>query len=298
MDENECIVCFSIYDDKERRPRFMPCGHTLCSSCLEKAISDNSKMCPKCRRKYQASSMNDLPVNFSLMGLVTSERLPECPEHQLPLSHRCTTHKAWICQSCLTEDHSPGSCNIITLREELSIKKSAQLDLAQQLLNKFEEKCKKSDDSKHPYLKLIEESEYDILRLEAIVNDLQAEIHRKRTFKAQMENNYSMFEYKLSIIRGKRSSYDAVVRSLKSSETLKEVSRCSVEVQKEAKKLQLIACEIEKEEELMLRSSDVTAQTRLGLSLGNHKLSVIDGRHHLHVIQEKSNFLTSHKSIQ
>ncbi|CAL4179735.1 unnamed protein product, partial [Meganyctiphanes norvegica] len=117
MEENECLVCFSIYDDKDRRPRFMPCGHTLCSLCLGRAITENSKACPKCRRNYPASDVEDLPVNFSLMGMVTSlsisERLPECPEHQLPVSHRCTTHKCWVCQSCLSEeDHSPGSCKI------------------------------------------------------------------------------------------------------------------------------------------------------------------------------------------
>ncbi|CAL4125484.1 unnamed protein product, partial [Meganyctiphanes norvegica] len=67
MEETECIVCFSHYDEEEHRPRVMPCGHTLCSDCLERAIREDSKMCPKCRARYSASNVDDLSVNFSLM---------------------------------------------------------------------------------------------------------------------------------------------------------------------------------------------------------------------------------------
>ncbi|CAL4066044.1 unnamed protein product, partial [Meganyctiphanes norvegica] len=245
MEENECMVCFSIYDDKDRRPRFMPCGHTSCSKCLEEAITKNSKMCPKCRRNYQASNVKDLPVNFSLMGLVTSlnipERLPECNEHQLPVSHRCSTHKIWVCESCQNEDHSPVSCKIITMSEELKIKKATQLDQSQPLLKTFEEKCKQTDDSKTKCKKLIEENDEEIIRLETMVKILQDEIQKRKTSKVQMENNYSMFDQKLETIKDKRSSYDNAVTSLQSSETIKGVSKCSVEVKNEAKKIPLIS---------------------------------------------------------
>ncbi|CAL4157445.1 unnamed protein product, partial [Meganyctiphanes norvegica] len=48
----------------------------------------------------------------------------------------------------------------------------------------------------------------------------------------------------------------------------------------------------------MLQAFDVTAQTCLGLSLGNHKLSVQDGRRHLHAIQVKSHSQSGPTSIQ
>ncbi|CAL4083567.1 unnamed protein product, partial [Meganyctiphanes norvegica] len=301
-EENECLVCFSIYDDKERRPRFMPCGHTLCSSCLEKAITENSKTCPKCRRSYTASNVENLPVNFSLMGLVTSQntsdKFPECTEHLLPVSHKCTTHKIWVCESCQSEDHMPVSCKMIAIREELKRKKETQLDQSQPLLKTFEETCKKTDDRKIQCQKFIEENDKEIIRLETMVKRLQDEIQRKRTSKVQMENNYSIFDQKLGTIQRKRSSYDKAVTSLKSSETIRGVSKCSVEVKNETKKLQLVSNELQKEADLMMQVFYDTALSRLGLCLGNNEVLVKDGMHHLHVFHGEKNHRLSSQYLQ
>ncbi|CAL4209799.1 unnamed protein product, partial [Meganyctiphanes norvegica] len=299
MGENECIVCFSHYDDGDRRPRFMPCGHTLCSKCLEKAIKKVAKICPTCRKPYSASNVNDLPVNFSLERIVTStnvaEKVPECPEHELPVSHRCSSHKAWVCNSCLSKDHSPKSCKIITIDEELSFKKATQLSQAQPLLNALEETCHKTDDTKKQCKQIIEETDKEIIRLETMVKILQEEIQRKKTFKNQIDVKYAMFDKKLENIKYKRCTYDEAVTSLMSSDTIREVSTCLVEVEHQAKRLKLISNEIEREENLMLQAFNIPAESTTGLSLGNHKLSVQDGRHHLHVFQGKVNPIDSKK---
>jgi len=33
-----CVVCLMEYNELERRPKFMPCAHTICLSCLKVII--------------------------------------------------------------------------------------------------------------------------------------------------------------------------------------------------------------------------------------------------------------------
>ncbi|CAL4063455.1 unnamed protein product, partial [Meganyctiphanes norvegica] len=282
MEESECIICFSQYDDEEYRPRSMPCGHTLCSKCLERAIREESKSCPKCRTIYSASNVKELPVNFSLESVVksinVSEKLPICTGHQLPVRNRCSTHKAWLCQSCLKEDHSLESCKIITIREEMNIKKSTQLDQSLPLLNTFEEACKTSDDYKKQCKKLIEDNDEEIIRL-------QEEIKKRKAYKLKMVKTYDMFDKKLDILKGKKRSYDNAVTSLKRSESIEVVSRYSLEVHNEAQKLQLISQEIEIETDIMIKAFKFTEDASIGKNMGSHKFSVNDGRYHLHALQ-------------
>ncbi|CAL4117193.1 unnamed protein product, partial [Meganyctiphanes norvegica] len=283
MEGIECIVCFSQYDEKEHRPRVMICGHTLCSLCLERAIREDGKKCPKCRKLYSASHVEELPVNFSLECVVKSlkiskstkevkpmectkhklpvkpnnsenakvEKLPECPEHQLAVSHRCSAHKSWICQSCLIEDHSSGSCKIIPISEELNNKKSRQLVLAEPYLNRFEESCKKAKGYKEQYKKLIEGYGEDINIHERLIERLQEEIQRLKNSRMKIEGKLDIFDKKLGYLENK-SSYDQAVISLRSSTTIRDVSKCSVNVQNEAEKLKALSHNIENETDLVV----------------------------------------------
>ncbi|CAL4099777.1 unnamed protein product, partial [Meganyctiphanes norvegica] len=260
MEETECIVCFSRYDDEEHRPRSLPCGHAMCSDCLETAIKEQSKKCPKCRKLYSASNVNDISINYPLEGVIKllniskgtkSNDLPECPEHQLQLSHRCTTHRAWICQGCLKEDHSSESCKIIKVSDELSIKKSTQLDQTKPTVNGFEETCKKADDSRNQCKEQINICNEDIIRYETMIKQLQEGIQRKQNSRTQMQKTLETFDQKLDNLKCKKRFYDQAVTILNSSETIRSVSQSSVEVQNETKKLELISQEIIKEVELM-----------------------------------------------
>lgn len=294
MEETECIVCFSEYDEKEHRPRSLACGHTLCTECVEKGIREVNKACPKCRKAYSASNVNDVPINFTLEGVMKLLKIfksakgsdvPECAEHQLPVSNRCTMHKCWVCQSCLNEDHPLATCKIITVSEELNAKKTTQIDKAKPLLNKLEETCKNLEDCNKLCEKQMEENTEEIERNENIVKNLQEEIQKKKTANIQMVKDHTISKEKLEILKGKISSYDQAMTSLKCSETIKGVSKCSIEVQKEATMLHSISRETEKEVDQMMQDAKVAFVSRFGLSLKNHKLSVRNGKHHLHVLQ-------------
>ena len=70
----ECPVCFGTFT----LPRVLCCGHSICSSCLEK-MSDGAELsCPVCMR---VSKTDKTPLNYTLMDVVEKIR-----EHNLELS--------------------------------------------------------------------------------------------------------------------------------------------------------------------------------------------------------------------
>ncbi|CAL4071421.1 unnamed protein product [Meganyctiphanes norvegica] len=256
-------------------------------------------MCPTCREEFTANNVEEFKINFALESLGTSkedkpydcedqllanghkspentktENLLECAEHELPVIHRCSTHKAWVCQKCIKRDHSSETCKMITISEELNIKKSSQLSQSQPLLNKFEETCKRSDNCRKHFKKLMEEHSEKILRYETITKNSQEYIQRIETLKNQMEKKYALFDKKLEILEGKRSFYDKSVENLKSSETIKGVSRYLDEVQNEAEKVQLISQEIESEIKLMLEEIKESRESSIEHSFGTQESSV------------------------
>ncbi|CAL4095446.1 unnamed protein product, partial [Meganyctiphanes norvegica] len=103
-----------------------------------------------------------------------------------------------------------------------------------------------------------------------------------------MEIDLATFDQKMEVLEGKRNTFDKAVTSLNSSETIKGVSRSSVEVQNEAEKLQLISLEIENEVDQVLQALKISAETSMEHFIGNHTLSVKDRRYHLHVLQEEN----------
>ena len=70
----ECVVCFSPYDSGEHRPLCLPCGHSVCQDCVS-AMSSGGRafLCPSCRVEIRGKTVEDFPVNFSLIG-----RTAEC----------------------------------------------------------------------------------------------------------------------------------------------------------------------------------------------------------------------------
>ncbi|XP_042216400.1 tripartite motif-containing protein 3-like [Homarus americanus] len=72
MASQDCQVCLEPYDDKERRPRCLSCGHTLCTSCVADTITCGPLYCPFCRIIHSSpvSSADDVPVNYTVVSLL------------------------------------------------------------------------------------------------------------------------------------------------------------------------------------------------------------------------------------
>jgi len=108
----ECPNCYEVYDDKERIPRNLPCGHTYCEPCLNQIYQIKKKLeCPVCRLEVDASiKANNLSKNFVAIEVSNKHReiqkkLQFCSNHSEPLRFFCETCQVNICASCII-DHS------------------------------------------------------------------------------------------------------------------------------------------------------------------------------------------------
>ena len=72
----ECSICSEHYDHENRFPRLLSCGHTFCSTCLEKLLKNNYISCPDCRKTTSVpTGVAGLTKNFALskMGCTTPQ---------------------------------------------------------------------------------------------------------------------------------------------------------------------------------------------------------------------------------
>ena len=85
----ECYVCLEKYDTIERQPKILPCGHSLCSQCLEgmSAFEWRSQhglaLCHGCLEEYDTIERRpkSLPCGHGLCRLCLEGMAAlECPE--------------------------------------------------------------------------------------------------------------------------------------------------------------------------------------------------------------------------
>ncbi|CAL4140867.1 unnamed protein product [Meganyctiphanes norvegica] len=202
MERLECNVCYLRYNEADRRPRVLPCGHSFCTPCLTATIQKGSRTCPGCREPINTMSATRLPINFeleSLLNLLTEAensgsvgqdpgmRLSvaptvgamSCPEHNLEVAFRCTTHKAWICRRCTVIDHPSGTCKVVSVKEEIKIRKQEQDKTIHAELKNYKEAIVNVE----TYAKQLEVEEK---KHEDIIKKLEAIIKRHREAKDRL----------------------------------------------------------------------------------------------------------------
>lgn len=71
-----CSVCQSRYDEVERVPLLLQCGHGFCKECLSRMYSasqDTSLSCPRCRHmSVVGNSVSGLSKNYAMLALIHS----------------------------------------------------------------------------------------------------------------------------------------------------------------------------------------------------------------------------------
>ena len=98
----ECLICYEGYNDEKKCPRLLSCGHTFCSSCLERLLHGNSIDCPKCRHAVAVpTGVQGLLKNFALLDIVK-----EAPKEQAGHTEHTGTHD---CEAC-DEKHPATFC--------------------------------------------------------------------------------------------------------------------------------------------------------------------------------------------
>ncbi|KAG1331792.1 hypothetical protein COCNU_02G017600 [Cocos nucifera] len=77
-----CSVCHSRYDEEERVPLLLHCGHGFCKACLSRmfaAATETSISCPRCRHPtVVGNSVHALRKNFPILSLLTSSASFDC----------------------------------------------------------------------------------------------------------------------------------------------------------------------------------------------------------------------------
>ena len=62
---SQCLSCSCIFDEHTHIPKFLPCGHTLCSFCIHYSINVSSIVrCPFCLLLH---SIREFPINFKIV---------------------------------------------------------------------------------------------------------------------------------------------------------------------------------------------------------------------------------------
>ena len=75
-----CLVCQTRYNEEERVPLLLQCGHGFCKECLSRMFSaspDTNLSCPRCRHVSSVgNSVQALRKNYGVLALIQSSSTP------------------------------------------------------------------------------------------------------------------------------------------------------------------------------------------------------------------------------
>ncbi|KAG7158505.1 E3 ubiquitin-protein ligase NHLRC1-like 3 [Homarus americanus] len=71
----ECQVCLEDYDNIERRPRSLSCGHSLCTNCVAETLMRGKLNCPYCRARHvpDVQMASQVPVNYTVDNVIQEQ---------------------------------------------------------------------------------------------------------------------------------------------------------------------------------------------------------------------------------
>ena len=74
----ECTVCMEQFDEEDRCPRLLACGHTFCHICLTQLLDSSAKddalTCPKCRQENPVPNGVSVTIQTCIWKLCASMR--------------------------------------------------------------------------------------------------------------------------------------------------------------------------------------------------------------------------------
>ena len=143
-DELTCIVCMEQYNNSERRPKLLLCGHTFCRACTmqyaDQHLHRTLFQCPLCKKNITIGpdGVDGLPNNLicvsildrmKKLALTRSVEKPPCKEHGTSSDHVCLTCEEVLCSKCvlallvLSVQHPHTGHNVVTVDEAFDRRK-------------------------------------------------------------------------------------------------------------------------------------------------------------------------------
>ena len=121
--EVTCPICYEHYNDKDKIPRILTCGHTFCQHCLMDLRPSNILTCPTCR-SYFSPDVKQLIKNFTILDYLYSEKVVAQQNEEIKMEHEqmptekyclkhpnkktkyfCETDQVAVCSKCIVSDH-------------------------------------------------------------------------------------------------------------------------------------------------------------------------------------------------
>ncbi|XP_073529237.1 E3 ubiquitin-protein ligase TRIM32-like [Phyllobates terribilis] len=172
-----CTICTEKYNETDRRPKVLCCGHTFCMKCLQEVFSRSLYLpvqehiptlrCPSCRQTteiFNVWCVSHLSDNFSIVNFLTEEKSSKqyCRNHQHDMTIFCYQCQRLLCPSCALQ-HAAQTRHKTESAESAALKYRQQIHLA---IND----CKKKQNR---LLEIIQEAEVEKLKLESLSRSLE-----------------------------------------------------------------------------------------------------------------------------
>ena len=70
----ECGVCYTKYNENDRKPKSLPCGHTFCNICVEKMYKSGEGIrCPLDQKRFRVEDISKIPINYAFLEMIQDE---------------------------------------------------------------------------------------------------------------------------------------------------------------------------------------------------------------------------------
>lgn len=188
----ECKVCLEPYDQAERRPRALPCGHSFCSQCIGSIFRQGALSCPKCRARHAAPDASQFPFAYELEEMIALLMQRNLSVSAPPYEEGCDS-PAW---------------------EAKEQQKSS-------LLNSISD-CEEMLSQLHSYDASLDDS---LARHQELVNRLADIIEQHKRAQTRLENNKEMVSYLEQQGQDMKQQLNAALETLCDASTAPAVAR-------------------------------------------------------------------------
>jgi len=134
-----CGTCLQLYDAESRRPKLLPCSHSVCLECVGVIAHDVRPRCSVCSAMFSVppSGPAALPPSFvvnQLLDLMSQsgarrDVVPRCARHVGCQLLFCETCDVVFCADCDDDDDDGGSTSAAGTRHKSSVSASAAATL-------------------------------------------------------------------------------------------------------------------------------------------------------------------------
>lgn len=102
----ECSLCFETYNDEERKPRNLDCGHTFCEDCIYHTFTMSRISCPTCRtityKVPSALQINYIAAEIARHAREERKKKSFCDVHKVePIRFYCNSCDVNMCVECI-----------------------------------------------------------------------------------------------------------------------------------------------------------------------------------------------------